>query len=208
MLPLLFARGALTTQCKRHARCVMLRAKLPAEHSGSEPTLTRPSAGSLEGVELPAGNTQAADGARTAAAAIVPGSSAPAGLGLTPGSLPPGALAKLALGGRAGGKGLGTLGNPGPSQTPAGGAASPAPGSSMEAPPTPPSNGRKAEDRCERAALNPCSHLRLWVGYMRVPACVCSSGVPWWMGELALPFGCPAERACGGKPDLMHRLMH
>ena len=102
-------------------------------------------AGSLEVVELPPGNTQPRDGGHSAAAAIVPGSSALAGLGLAPGLLPPSALAKVALGAGAAGEGS----NPSPSQTPAGGAASPALGSSMEAPPTPPSNGRKAEHRCE-----------------------------------------------------------
>ena len=120
-------------------------------------------------MELPAGSAQAAEGARSAAAAIVPGSSAPAGFGLAPGSLPPGALAKLALGGRAGGEGLGTLGNPSPGQTPAGGAASPAPGSSMEAPLTPPSNGRKAEHRCAHAA----SHVTRPPAHVWLVTCQC-----------------------------------
>ncbi|KAK9843817.1 hypothetical protein WJX81_007480 [Elliptochloris bilobata] len=101
---------------------------------------------SLEGVELPAGTGQPSDANLSASPAVMPGSSAPAGLGLGSTSLPAGALAKLVLGAAAA-PAAGEAVNPNPSLNPVSEGACPALGSLMEAPPTPPSHGRKAEHR-------------------------------------------------------------
>ena len=96
-------------------------------------------------MELPPGGSPLASGSRCAPTAFVPGSSAPAGLGL--GS---GALAKLAASASPAPELAIDEGNPTQPQTltTGGRGGSPARGSSMEAPPTPPSTGRKAEHQC------------------------------------------------------------
>ena len=103
-------------------------------------------------MELPPGGSPLASGSRGAPTAFVPGSSAPAGLGL--GS---GALAKLAASASPAPEVATDGGNPTVPQTlsTGGRGGSPARGSSMEAPPTPPSSGRKAEHQCATLDRSP-----------------------------------------------------